>query len=380
MTEQQFMERMHEKYDGVYDLSKTNFISMDSKVTFICPIHGEFQLNAKTAYRKKAGKCPKCFDLVRGKNAKHKHMTTDEFIEKANIKYNRKYDYSKVDMDNRREDGKVCIICHELDEDGNEHGEFWQKPSQHLFGKSCPKCGSKKKTTKSFIKESIALHGDKFTYDKTEYKDIFTPVIITCKKDHHDFSVTPHNHLKGRGCPYCSKSIGTTFEEFFNVSNKIHNGKYTYYPSEWKNKAHEVKVRITCPKHGDFWQEPYNHMHGSGCPSCNNSKLESEIFLLLRENDICFEVQKQYNWLGRQKLDFYLPQYNIAIECQGVQHFKPVEYFGGEATFKGIVERDKIKKELCEEHGIKLLYYSNLGIEYPYEVFENKQELIKHIC
>jgi hypothetical protein len=44
-----------------------------------------------------------------------------------------------------------------------------------------------------------------------------------------------------------------------------------------------------------------------------------------------------------------------------------------------IIERDKLKKQLCDEHHIRLLYYSNLGIEYPYEVFEDKEKLLNEI-
>ena len=57
-------------------------------------------------------------------------------------------------------------------------------------------------------------------------------------------------------------------------------------------------------------------------------------------------------------LDFYLPEYNIAIECQGIQHFKPIEYFGGEKSFKEQKNRDTIKKELCEKHNIKVFYFN----------------------
>lgn len=42
-------------------------------------------------------------------------------------------------------------------------------------------------------------------------------------------------------------------------------------------------------------------------------------------------------------------------------------------------KRDKIKKQLCEKNGIKLFYYSNLGIKYPYKVYENKNELFNLI-
>ena len=77
----------------------------------------------------------------------------------------------------------------------------------------------------------------------------------------------------------------------------------------------------------------------------------------LDENSIKYEQQKQFDWLGKQKLDFYLPDYNVAIECQGEQHFK--EFTGGFESKTNIDKRirlDIMKKELCDENSIKLLY------------------------
>ena len=51
-----------------------------------------------------------------------------------------------------------------------------------------------------------------------------------------------------------------------------------------------------------------------------------------------------------------MPDYNIAIECQGSQHFEPNEFFGGEKSFTEQVERDKRKKSLCEQHNLSLIY------------------------
>ena len=59
-------------------------------------------------------------------------------------------------------------------------------------------------------------------------------------------------------------------------------------------------------------------------------------------------------------LDFYLPDYDIGIECQGRQHFIPVDAFGGKMGFEDTVTRDKTKKRLCEENGIKLMYDTEL--------------------
>ena len=59
-------------------------------------------------------------------------------------------------------------------------------------------------------------------------------------------------------------------------------------------------------------------------------------------------------------LDFYLPDYDISIECQGRQHFIPVEQFGGEEGFKDTQIRDTLKKNQCENHKIKILYFTEL--------------------
>lgn len=93
---------------------------------------------------------------------------------------------------------------------------------------------------------------------------------------------------------------------------------------------------------------------------------KSFYIMFLNKKHIIFEKQKKFNWLGRQSLDFYLPKYNIGIECQGEQHYKPVD-FGGKGLkwateqFKYTVKKDNIKKQKCENNGVKLLYYSNFN-------------------
>ena len=92
----------------------------------------------------------------------------------------------------------------------------------------------------------------------------------------------------------------------------------------------------------------------------------------LDERGIKYETQKTFPWMGRLRLDFYLPDYNVGIECQGIQHFTEDTYYGN----KEIMIRDRAKRDLCKANGVKLLYYSNLGMEYLYEVFEDKEQLI----
>lgn len=83
--------------------------------------------------------------------------------------------------------------------------------------------------------------------------------------------------------------------------------------------------------------------------------------------------------MGQQSLDFYLPDYNIAIECQGKQHFEPFHFFNGEEGLIETKERDKKKMELCKHNNVKLLYYANYQYNFPYEVITSKNKLLKLI-
>ena len=83
--------------------------------------------------------------------------------------------------------------------------------------------------------------------------------------------------------------------------------------------------------------------------------------ILCDEQNIVYERQKRFKWLGRQSLDFYLPDYNIAIECQGIQHFKPVDFGGqGEKSanelFEKNKERDDKKLKKCLSNNIEIIY------------------------
>ena len=303
-----------------------------------------------------------------------KMTKTEEFIEKAKKVHGDKYDYSKVEYLDCNT--KVCIIC-------PEHGEFWQSPRCHLRGRGCSLCSRNKKlTTETFIEKSREVYGDKYDYSKVEYVNNHTKVCIICP-EHGEFWQKPQSHMDGHGCvkyyaKNCADRFSSTTEEFIEKAREVHDDRYDYSKVNYTNSY--TKVCIICPKHGEFWQEPKWHLKGGGCPICKESKLEIEIRNFLIKNEIDFEEQKTFDWLlykSKLYIDFYLPKYNVAIECQGRQHFNNNDdYFGGEKNIDEIINRDNSKYNQCKEHGIKIFYYSNLGINYPYEVFEDKNELL----
>ena len=353
LTKEEFIKKARSVHGDKYGYDKVEYYGVHTKVCIICPEHGDFWQSPGNHLH--GNGCPKC-----GYNttADSRRLSLSDFIKKANEIHNCKYDYNKVDY--KDSNTKVCIIC-------SKHGEFWQKPASHTQGRGCPKCYADKarerltSSKEDFIKKAKEKHEGKYDYTKVKYDGTKTKVCIICSK-HGEFWQSPGNHLQGRGCPKCANE--TTGErcrssllEFIKKANEKHGGKYDYDKVDYVNC--DSKVCIICSKHGKFWQTPSNHLHGKGCPKCNLSHLERDVMNYLDGVGITYIYQKHFDWLGRQSLDFYLPDYNVGIECQGGQHFFPVEYFGGE---DGLIKRqkyDKRKKKICEKHGVKLLYFGN---------------------
>ncbi len=360
-NKESFIAKCREVYGDLYDYSKVEYIHSKEKVCVICPKHGEFWVTPNNHMR--GSRRPACYGTPR--------KTTEQFIKEAKKIHGNKYDYSKVKYDGT--DVKVCIVC-------PEHGEFWQTPYSHLKGCQCPVCGKVQRITQDiFIKRCTEIHHGRYDYSKVNFEHVKKKVCIICP-EHGDYWQKAGIHLRGYGCPICGGSQQLTTEKFIEKAKLVHGHKYDYSKTNYIN--YRTKVCIICPEHGEFWQVPNNHLFGAGCPTCPESNMEGEIRQLLLNKGIIFEQEKGFDWLvynRRMFLDFFLPEYGVAIECQGKQHFSPTEIFGGEEFYKMTVERDKVKKRLCEEHGIRVLYYSRSHIEYPYPVFESMRQLLKAI-
>ena len=240
-----------------------------------------------------------------------KKKTTNDFINEANIIHNGKYDYSKSIYDGYHT--KLCIVC-------PIHGEFWQRPSDHLSGKGCPKCnGGTKDTTEDFINKSVAIHGHKYIYNNVRYINSHTDVSITCPI-HGEFLQKPNNHVNGNGCPKCrtvqmKSLLSGSNNEFVEKASRIHNNKYNYSRFNYINARTESC--IICPKHAEFYQTPDSHLHGHGCPKCANliSACETEIANIFKDFEIELGNRKILN--GKE-IDLYIPSLRIGIEYNGL--------------------------------------------------------------
>jgi hypothetical protein len=259
-----FIRVAAEIHKNKYDYSKSEYTTISNKITIICPNHGEFKQEAK--YHLKGGGCYQCAKESR----KTPKTSIETFIEKARKIFGNNYCYDEVNYINTLT--KVKIIC-------KEHGSFEQKPVSHLSGSGCRLCFHNRKTSSNdqFIDKAIKIHGNKYSYLLSEYKNNKSNIKILCPI-HGEFVQQAAAHLRGANCPSCSRKTEKIAGEFFNKVNQLYKNKYDYSLSKYKNNRE--KIIIICPIHGQFTRQPCKHLVGYGCSRCGKyAKLSNNYFI-----------------------------------------------------------------------------------------------------
>jgi hypothetical protein len=284
---------------------------------------------------------------------------TKDFVCKANVVHNGIYDYSEVVYLNNR--SKINIIC-------NKHGVFYQSPRHHLSGHGCKKCANdklntdRKLTVSKFIEISNDKHANKYDYTFVNYINNSKKVDILCHEknldgsEHGLFQQSPSSHMNGYGCPICSITNTYNNNQMIQRFNEKHGNLYDYSLTEYKNM--KTKIKIICSKHGVFQQSPSNHLFQNGCPKCRMSTGEIKIKNILDDNSIKYEMEHSFidcRYKSALYFDFYIKNINTCIEYNGIQHYKPVSYFGGVERFNDTIIRDEVKKSYCEKNNINLI-------------------------
>lgn len=278
-------------------------------------------------------------------------LTTEQFIQKAVLKYGNKYCYDKVLYKSSKE--YIIITC-------KDHGDFSQIPNSHLSGYGCPKCVKNYKCdTSDFIQKAIKVHNNKYHYNKVLYCTSIQEVIITCK-EHGDFEQKPRDHIAGYGCAKCAKNHSYNTEEFIEAANKKHNNLYDY--SKTIYTLANDKVIISCYVHGDFEQKAGGHLFGKGCSKCSPNAGSVKLSTI-DSYFSTYNVQYEYRYTDckyKRELPFdrFISDLNLLIEYDGEQHFMPVMHWGAEAAFKLQIKKDQIKNDFCIKNEINLLRIS----------------------
>jgi len=326
MNKVEFLEKARDKHGYKYQ-----YLDLEEKIisTDIIKISLNGDIYHQKVSKHLIGRCPE-------KNTPKK--TTEQFIQESRKIWGDKYDYSLVDYKNSST--KVKIIYDNL--------IFEQNPMSHLKGL----CVERNITIDNFIKKSNLIHNNRYDYSKVnEIKD---EVLIGLNGVY--YKQNPYNHLSGYKPENIKLSIRKNNEDFIRESNLVHDNKYNYDKTIYvKNQE---KVIITCPLHGDFLQRPISHISGSGCPNCNEYLGERKISQFLKSKGINFERQKKFydcRNVFELPFDFYIPSKRTLIEFDGIQHFQPIENFGGLEAYEKLKVDDQIKNDYCEENFINLI-------------------------
>lgn len=134
------------------------------------------------------------------------------------------------------------------------------------------------------------------------------------------------------------------------------------------------KLEFKCLK-GHYFETSWNKVQSQniGCPFCAKSKGEQVIRKYLTDRGFNFEQEKTFDsckYKKKLRFDFYIKELNVCIEFQGIQHYKPINYFGGESRYNSQVKKDNIKVNFCKENNIKL-------IRIPYFEIDNIEKILK---
>lgn len=262
MDTQKFIERSRKVHGTRYDYSQVEYKNARTKVKIGCSSHGFFNQVAESHYRGMG--CHKCGVELRSQRGT---KTTAEFIADAFAVHGPKYDYSETEYVGAK--NPVNVRCY-------AHGVFTQEASSHLSGHGCPRCKGmamsedRLKTTEDFIAEALAVHGDRYDYEVTEYKGARALVTIGCRL-HGNFRQRAGNHLRGFNCPSCGMESRLTnlpkgtsaaeldlFREVQALFPAAVNGFYLG-GSQFDIQAGTTLIEY----HGLYW-------HSSGAPGLKN--------------------------------------------------------------------------------------------------------------
>lgn len=173
---------------------------------------------------------------------------------------------------------------------------------------------TKRLTQEIFIERAKLIHGDKYNYSLSKYINSRTKINISCPI-HGIFMQKADSHLSGIGCSKCSKKHCLDKNEFINEANEIHGEKYDYSNVFYKNG--HTNIIIICPNHGNFTQQPRNHLKGHGCIICSgkNKKTLNEF---IQKSNIIHENKYDYSLSiyekGKNKLKIICPVHGKFIQ------------------------------------------------------------------
>lgn len=224
-------------------------------------------------------------------------------------------------------------------------------------------------------------------YDINKHSNTKVWIRCTENKLHKSYQTTVNSFYYNHRCPYCNgkkvikeESLGYFLEQLGKIS--LWSDRNKLNPYELTRRSNK-KVWFKCEneKHADYQRNCNSSFdYDYRCPKCQFSKGEDRIMDLLDEWGITYTPQKTFDDLigdglkrkRKLRFDFYINDYNIAIEYQGRQHEESVDYFGGDKELKKRKRYDDLKREYCKSNNIDLLEIWYYDFDIIDEILYNK--------
>ena len=311
----------------------------------------------------KGNRCPVCYGNAKKTDAQFKkeiyNLVGDEYIFLEPYINN----YTKIKVKHNK-----CGNVYEV------------RPNRFFQGDRCVYCSKFKKTDAQFKKEVYDLVGDEYTFLDL-YVNYHTKIRVKHNKCGNIYEVRPADFVGGTRCPHCVQlklvdKLTKTDRQFKKEVFDIVNNEYTFL-DHYINA--QTKIRIRHNKCGNIYEvRPTDFLdHQARCPYCNSPKGETLINKILDNLSINYEYQKTFPDLkDTQPLsyDFYIPDQAILIEYQGIQHYQPVDHFGGDDKFKLQQQHDKMKADYAKANN-----YNLIAVPYTEDTFsKTKKYLLQH--
>lgn len=242
-TKEKFIEDAIKIHGDKYDYKEFNYVNARTAGKIFCKKCQDYFFKTPSSHVTKKSGCQIC--LMRSKT-----KGIDKFIIDAKKIHGDEYNYKEFDYINSYTKGKIfCNGC---------GGYFDQSPSQHLGQRQgCPVCNDTRKTKEEFIEESKLIHHDNYNYEKFDYINSYTKGKIFCKRCKKFFNQTPHDHLKGSGCPFHSggqvSRISQEWLNYENVPQEFRELKVKTILRSFKVDAVDFKKKIIWLFHGTIW-------------------------------------------------------------------------------------------------------------------------------
>lgn len=250
------------------------------------------------------------------------------------------------------------------------HDIFWETtPGRALKGVGCEECRKNKfhqircKDHEQYVKEVKNINPNIIVVG--QYINAKTPIEHYCEKHNIFWNAYPDSILRGIGCKECGNE--KIRDKNIKSHDKYVEDLYIANPNIEVIEEYQganIAILHRCKIDGYIWSaKPANILFGKGCPQCNESKGERQVRQWLDKHDIVYIYQKTFincRDLRVLPFDFYIPKYNLCIEYDGEQHFRPVDFNGnGEGLasqqFAKTKYHDEIKNQYCKNNNIHLL-------------------------